>query len=87
MNHGCTAVTTPPEREVAFTFQRVTYAALLWWCVVEEVWDVIVYQVHAGEPRWQCSGVGLKRFVPVTGKSWKALDEAVWRAVVDEYDA
>lgn len=55
--------------------------ALLWWCPVDEVWDVIVYETRGGRFRWQCSGVARKRFVEVKGSSTSSLRRALWEAI------
>lgn len=81
MDHACAATASPPAREAAFSWRGRSWIALLWWCSVEDVWDVVVYETRAGKYRWQCSGVALKRFVEVTGSSTKELRNMIWNAI------
>lgn len=81
LGHACTVRTTPPAHEAVFATRGHQWAALLWWCEPDQVWEVVVYETREGRFRWQCSGVAMRRFVAVTGECSLPLRDAIWGAI------
>lgn len=75
---------SPPEHELPFACSGRNFVALLW-CLPLDVWDTIVFEIpkiqDGEEFLWQCSGVALKRFVPVQGKCSARLAGAISEAI------